>query len=160
MFRKSVLLATLFGSSLMLLTAAARSEDNLDVDPIPQQILLDYLGGKANFTLIDARSAEEYAAGHIWGALHVAHDADLAANTVLPADRTAPLVVYCKSGMRAEALQASLLAAGYTDVRVLDPAQMLWADELPVFNCGATAPGVNTELVTKDSLNTTGGTRP
>lgn len=106
---------------------------------IPQSTLLQYLAGKGNFTLIDARSPEEYAAGHIYGAVNVPHDADLAAAGVLPADTAAPLVVYCKSGKRAAALKESLAAAGYGDVRVLGPAQILWSESLPVFNCGTPA---------------------
>lgn len=135
----------------------ANAQESLNFEPIPQQTLLDYLGGKTNFTLIDARTAEEYAAGHIWGAVHVPHDSDLASATALPADKTAPVVVYCKSGKRAEALQSSLLAAGYANVRVLGPAQMLWAGELPVFNCGAVETAAPA-LVTVATPDSTGGT--
>ncbi|HEY0961565.1 MAG TPA: rhodanese-like domain-containing protein [Pseudomonadales bacterium] len=157
MSKTMTLLATLFGGSLMLLTSLARADDEPNASPaidiIPQQTLLNYLGGKENFTLIDARSADEYAAGHIWGAVHVAHDADLA-ESELPDDPAAPIVVYCKSGMRAQQLHGRLIEAGYTNVRVLGPAQMLWADSLPVFNCGASAPDAP-ELATVNS----GGTR-
>ena len=107
--------------------------------PIPQSALLAYLAGKGDFQLIDARSPAEYAAGHIYGAVNVPHDADLSRVVGLPGDTGAPLVVYCKSGKRAAVLRENLLAAGYTDVRVLGPAQILWSDALPVFNCGAPA---------------------
>jgi rhodanese-related sulfurtransferase len=96
----------------------------------------------------------------IWGAVHVAHDADLAASDVLPADPAAPLVVYCKSGKRAAALHASLLAQGYTNVRVLGPAQMLWADDLPVFNCGAVETTSSALATSNNPANLTGGNRP
>lgn len=156
MSKRTLLVA--LSSFLLLLGPLARADDAAAASPaidiIPQQTLLNYLAGKEKFTLIDARSAEEYEAGHIWGAVHVAHDADLAASEELPDDLAAPLVVYCKSGLRAQELQGRLLAAGYTNVRVLGPAQMLWADSLPVFNCGASAPDAP-ELVTV----TTGGSR-
>ncbi|MDY6983964.1 MAG: rhodanese-like domain-containing protein [Pseudomonadota bacterium] len=158
MSKKQTLLASLLGCTLVLLTPLARADDKPDASPaidiIPQQTLLNYLGGKEHFTLIDARSADEYAAGHIWGAVHVAHDADLAASQELPDDLAAPLVVYCKSGLRAQELQSRLLEAGYANVRVLGPSQMLWADSLPVFNCGASAPDAP-ELATINS----GGSR-
>ena len=158
MTRKLTLCATLLGGTIAVLATLARGDEantSPAIDVIPQQTLLNYLGGKETFTLIDARSAAEYAAGHVWGAVHVAHDADLAADADLPADRAAPLVVYCKSGKRAQELQGRLQAAGYTNVRVLGPAQMLWADDLPVFNCGAAAPDAP-ELATVNA----GGTRP
>ena len=49
---------------------------------------------KAGATLVDARSAEQYAAGHIPGAINVPTGDD-AALTRLPADKTAQLVFYC-----------------------------------------------------------------
>jgi phage shock protein E len=154
MSNKQTLLAMLLGSLLVLLTSLARADDESTASPaidiIPQQTLLNYLGGKEKFTLVDARSADEYEAGHIWGAVHVAHDADLASSEELPDDLAAPLVVYCKSGIRAQELHDRLIAAGYSNVRVLGPAQLLWADTLPVFNCGASAPDA-TELVTTNS---------
>jgi phage shock protein E len=154
MSKTQTLLATLLGSTLLLLTPLARADNDSTASPaieiIPQQTLLNYLGGKENFTLIDARSADEYEAGHIWGAVHVAYDADFASSDELPDDLAAPLVVYCKSGIRAQELHGRLLAAGYTNIRVLGPSQMLWADTLPVFNCGASAPDAS-ELVTVNS---------
>ncbi len=107
-------------------------------DPVPQPVLLQYLGGKGVFELIDARSAEEYASGHVWGAVNVPHDSDLKAMTALPEDLDRSVVLYCKTGKRANALKQRMLAMGYTDVKVLSPVQMMWAGELPVFNCAVT----------------------
>lgn len=153
-----VFMTTVLCSSL-LWAMPGQADESLNFEPIPQQTLLDYLGGKTNFTLLDARTAEEYAAGHIWGAQNVPADADLSAVDALPADAASPIVVYCKSGIRAEALQAALLASGYTNVRVLGPAQMLWAGELPVFNCGATEVS-EPALVTANSSNAPRGEQP
>jgi len=154
--KKPVLFALLLSGWLPV--AVLQADDNPDFEPIPQQTLLDYLGGKTNFTLIDARTADEYEAVHIWGAGNVPPGSDLDRNEALPADKATPLVVYCKSGLRAEALQADLLAAGYDNVRVLAPAQMLWAGELPVFNCGAVAEPAPA-LVTVATSGATGGTQ-
>lgn len=49
---------------------------------------------KAGATLVDARSPEQYAAGHIPGAINVPTGDD-AALTRLPADKTAQLIFYC-----------------------------------------------------------------
>jgi len=158
MQKKPALIVFLLGS-LLLHSALVRADESLNFTPIPQQTLLDYLGGKTNFTLIDARTPEEYAAGHIWGASNIPHDSDIASATVLPYTKDSALVVYCKSGKRAEALQASLLAQGYSNVRVLGPAQMLWAGELPVFNCGAVEAPEPALLTTVDNQSTTGATQ-
>lgn len=126
---------------LLLVWALSGQAEEVIIQPIPQAELLQFLAGKSDFTLLDARSAEEYAAGHIWGAVSLPHTADLHEAPGLPQDRSTPLVVYCKSGLRALTLQRRLQEAGYAQVRVLAPGQMLWAGEdLPVFNCGAEPP--------------------
>lgn len=151
MLKNILLYGVIVYSSALLPVQLAQAEEDASANLIPQQTLLDYLAGKNTFTLLDARSAEEYAAGHVYGAQSVPHDSDLNANAALPQDLNSPLVVYCKSGKRAETLQQTLLAKGYTNVRVLYPQQMLWAGELPVFNCGATVTTSN-ELTTVDSV--------
>lgn len=103
---------------------------------VSQRELLDYLAGRSELLVIDARSPAEYAAGHIHKAISLPVASAGPGAPGLPAALDQPLLLYCKTGRRAEKLRGKLLALGYTDVRVLAPAQMLWADELPVFNCG------------------------
>jgi len=118
--------------------ASAPGEDGVDAAEIPTidtAVLLDYLAGRRPFTLLDARSAEEYAVGHVYNAVNVPHDAVDELADALPEDRAAPLVTYCKTGMRAQRLAAKLRERGYTNVRVLGPRQMFWSDTAPMFNC-------------------------
>ena len=103
---------------------------------VSQRELLDYLAGKSELLVIDARSPAEYAAGHIHKAISLPVASAEAGADGMPPSLHQPLLLYCKTGRRAEKLRGKMLALGYTDVRVLAPAQMLWADELPVFNCG------------------------
>jgi rhodanese-related sulfurtransferase len=130
--------------------------DEVVIDTIPQSVLLDYLAEGEAFTLIDARSSEEYAAGHVYGAVNLPHDADLAVSEALPADQAAAIVVYCRSGQRAYQLSQRLAELGYSDVKVLAPTQMIWADNLPVFNCGAEAPRPFTLVIAKANAANTG----
>lgn len=103
---------------------------------VPQSVLLDYLRGRSDLVVVDARSLEEYETGHIDRALNIPPDAGDQDYAALPADLGTQILVYCKTGNRAEKLQANLLARGYTDVSVLGKAEMTWAGDLPVFNCG------------------------
>jgi rhodanese-related sulfurtransferase len=105
--------------------------------PVPQSLLLEYLADPSTFTLIDARSPEEYAESHIDGAINVPHDRLEEFAGGLPTARDGTVVVYCRTGKRAGRLQAQLAERGYSDVRVLEASQISSSDGLMVFNCGA-----------------------
>ncbi len=128
---KQILLCCLF-----IALGGAALADNPPL--IPQALLLQYLAGKGEFALIDARSGEEYEAGHIYGAVNIPQDAELSLAQGLPEALDTPIVMYCRTGRRAASLQQKLATLGYSNVRVLGPAQILWADALPLFNCGVT----------------------
>ena len=69
--------------------------------------------------VFDANGADKYKAGHIPGAVWVAHDGVKA--EVLPADKAANLVFYCFNPQCSASHQAadSARALGYTNVFVL-----------------------------------------
>lgn len=75
--------------------------------------------------IVDVRSAEEFAAGHIEGALHMPV-ADIEAEpTRLPLDRR--IVCACgKGGGRSERAAAALAAAGARDVGFLEGGTLGW----------------------------------
>jgi rhodanese-related sulfurtransferase len=67
-------------------------------------------------TLVDVRTAEEFAAGHIEGAINVANES---IGTEMPEalpDKDATILVYCRSGRRSADAAAKLTAIGYTHV--------------------------------------------
>lgn len=76
-------------------------------------------------TLIDVRSANEWAAGHIAGARHIplGYLADRAAD--IP--KTAPVVLQCQSGGRSSIAASVLERLGFTDVSNLSGGIMAWA---------------------------------
>src|SRR5690606_33600303 len=81
---------------------------------------------------IDVRTAEEYAKGHVAGALLMPHDqiGVLIADKV--ADKTAPLQLYCRTGRRADIARTTLLQMGYTNIENHGSVEnaMAVADEL------------------------------
>ncbi len=68
--------------------------------------------------LIDVRSAEEFAGGHVPGAKNVPLDALEGRLAELGAAGT-PLYVICQSGRRSASASATLASKGYTPVNVL-----------------------------------------
>jgi rhodanese-related sulfurtransferase len=83
--------------------------------------------------ILDVRSAEEYASGHIAGAVNLAINDVPSSLAQLPADKAAPLVVLCQSGHRGAIVMMYLRMTGYTNVRNLAGGMNAWAAaELPV----------------------------
>src|SRR5215813_8588212 len=78
-------------------------------------------------TFIDARSAKEYAAGHVTGALHLAPGESI--EPLLPNLRSAPLVIVYDRDRECSAanqVAAQIQARGVRDVRVLTGAWPEW----------------------------------
>lgn len=66
--------------------------------------------------LLDVREDNEWANGHLKGAVHIPLRA-LAENlNLLPTDQAAPIVIYCAGGHRGAMAQMALELLGYTDV--------------------------------------------
>jgi 3-mercaptopyruvate sulfurtransferase SseA len=89
---------------------------------------------------VDARSAQEYAAGHVAGALHLAVGEP--AEALLPRLAAAPMVVvYDRDGSCAAADQVAALlqSRGLRDVRVLTGAWPQWVAEGGAGESGACA---------------------
>jgi rhodanese-related sulfurtransferase len=87
--------------------------------------------------VLDVRSIDEYRSGHIIGAKNISI-ADLA-NKIdsLEAHKTAPMVVYCESGMRSARACGLLTKAGFTQLHNLSGGMSAWrAANLPVAKQG------------------------
>ena len=72
------------------------------------------LAGAAPPLVLDVRSAEEWKAGHLRGALHVPVDDVRGRSETLPRDRR--LAVYCRSGYRAHLALRALRGIGFADI--------------------------------------------
>ncbi len=93
--------------------------------------------------LVDVRSIDEYAEGHIEGAVNIPIET-VADNLAMLPNLDANIVVYCGSGHRSAIVMESLTLLGYTNVRSLLGGTKAWmASELPVTDVATTVePGV------------------
>lgn len=66
--------------------------------------------------LIDVRSPDEFASGHIEDAVSLPLDRVASGIGAIVADRNAPVIVYCRSGARSASARQQLLAMGYAHV--------------------------------------------
>ena len=84
-----------------------------EVTPEEAKELMD---AETDCVILDVRSEEEYAQGHIPNAVLLPHtEVSSRAETVLP-DKEQCILVYCRSGNRSKLAAADLAALGYTDV--------------------------------------------
>ncbi|MCB9653382.1 MAG: rhodanese-like domain-containing protein [Deltaproteobacteria bacterium] len=70
---------------------------------------------EAGAILVDVRTTQEFAAGHIPGAIHIpVHEIERRSNELGAKDK--PIVVYCRSGNRSASATRMLKARGFTQI--------------------------------------------
>lgn len=87
----------------------------------------------ADVVVLDVRTPEEYAAGHIEGAVLVDFQADDFADRIASLDRDTTYVLYCRSGNRSAQARALMDELGFRDVTDVAGGFQAWqAAGLPV----------------------------
>ena len=75
------------------------------------------LAKKDKFVLLDVRTPDEFAEGHIAGAVLLPYDqVEQKAASMLP-EKEKPIIVYCRSGRRSAIAADALRGLGYKDVK-------------------------------------------
>ena len=70
----------------------------------------------SSYTLLDVRTPEEYAAGHLQGAILMPYTSLREKIGTTLSDKQAPIFVYCHSGRRSSIACQTLTELGYTKV--------------------------------------------
>ncbi len=109
-----------------LLAFAACAEEPQPVQPSDLAALL---AGSEAPLLLDVRTAEEFAAGHVPGALLVPIQELEARLAELAAYKQRGVVTYCEVGGRAGKASELLRNAGFANVRLLEGSMRRWRDE-------------------------------
>ena len=102
--------------SLFGMTACSNGGAN-SYEQITPQEAKTIMDTETDFYLIDARTTEEFAEGHIEGAIMIPEYeiADRAEKELL--DKDALILVYCRSGRRSKIASEELVKLGYTNVK-------------------------------------------
>ena len=83
--------------------------------------------------ILDVRGPDEFAAGHIPGAINIPHTAIVDRIGELDGLQNDEIVVHCVSGRRAGMAEETLVAAGFAGVRPLEGHMQQWeADQHPI----------------------------
>ena len=77
----------------------------------------DIMDKQADYIILDVRTEEEFAEGHIAGAILIPdYEIEKKAETVLT-DKDQQILVYCRSGRRSKNAASQLAKLGYTNVK-------------------------------------------
>ncbi len=77
--------------------------------------------------ILDVRTPEEFAAGHVPGAVNIPHDQVAERYMEVTFNPAEEIVVYCRSGKRAGAAAEVLGELGFTGVADLDGHWLAWS---------------------------------
>ncbi|MCS6823251.1 MAG: thioredoxin domain-containing protein [Cytophagaceae bacterium] len=92
--------------------------------------------------IVDVRTPEEYAHGHIEGAVNInIYDSDFESR-INSLDKTKPVLVYCKSGGRSNSAVKAFAQAGFNTIYDLRGGLMAWQNNnLPLSHAGSSVEG-------------------
>ncbi len=121
----------LAGCIVVALSAACTATDN-DATHVagPKSVtaaeLTEQIQSSKSPLILDVRSEQEFAEGHIPGALNIPYDQLGDRLSEIGVAKTDEIVVHCRSGHRAGIAEKLLIQAGYSDVRDLDGHMNAW----------------------------------
>jgi rhodanese-related sulfurtransferase len=117
---------------LLVLVAQAAAAGYKLIDTTQLKAMFD---AKTDFTLVDARTKEEYDEAHIVKAINVTEKSFESLSSQLPSDKNALLVIYCngvKCG-KSKKVAAKVEAAGYTNILLYSDGFPVWEEKaLPI----------------------------
>ena len=110
-----------FAALLCLIGFAGCAQDENTMEITYQQITAQeakaIMDSEINHVIIDARTEEEFAAGHIANAILMPeYEVAERAEAELP-NKDALILVYCRSGRRSKIAASELVKLGYTNVK-------------------------------------------
>ena len=97
--------------------SACSGGDSASYEQITPEQAKSIMDTESDYIIIDARTAEEFAAGHIEDAILIPeYEIANRAEKELP-DKDALILVYCRSGRRSKIASEELVKLGYTNVK-------------------------------------------
>ncbi len=119
---KSIIIIAVF-SLLIVGCKQAKENDAVEVITVEE---MDSLLEMGNVKLIDVRTPDEYAKGHIEGAINIDFRNKDFENLISKVDKSKPVAVYCGRGGRSGKCSAYMKKAGFTKIYDLDGGITEW----------------------------------
>lgn len=116
-------------AALLLLTGLACQAETSAVGAITPAELAQRLKAPNPPIVLDVRTREEYAAGHIDNAVNIPYDELERRLGEIPGSKSSEIVVYCRSGKRAGVAEKILIEKGYTNIKDLAGHWQEWSKQ-------------------------------
>lgn len=102
--------------SALLLTACNAPGNSLGYKQITMSEAVKMMETEKNYIILDVRRADEFAEGHIPGAINVANEVIGTEEIPELPDKAQLILVYCRSGRRSKEASEKLVKLGYTNI--------------------------------------------
>ena len=102
--------------STLLLTACTAQGNSLGYKQITMSEAVKMMEEEKNYVILDVRRADEFAEGHIPGAINVANESIGTEEIPELPDKAQLILVYCRSGRRSKEAAEKLVKLGYTNI--------------------------------------------
>ena len=103
--------------SLMLLSSCwTPGSSSLGYRQISMDKAVKMMKDEKNYIILDVRRPDEYAKGHIPGAINVPNEEIGTAEIAELPDKSQLILVYCRSGRRSKEAAGKLVKLGYTSI--------------------------------------------
>lgn len=79
--------------------------------------------------ILDVRTPEEFAGGHLAGAVNLDYYAPGFAAALAALDREAPYVLYCRTDNRSAEVREMMRSLGFSEVHEMDGGIVAWAEQ-------------------------------
>jgi rhodanese-related sulfurtransferase len=109
-------LLPIFLSALMFTGCAASQKQENTYRQISMEEAVQMMEDESGYVILDVRRPDEYAAGHIPGAINVANETIGTAEIPELPDKDQLILVYCRSGRRSKEASEKLVKLGYTNI--------------------------------------------
>ena len=102
--------------SILLLTGCGASRAAASYRQITTEDAVSLMEQESGYLILDVRTPEEFAAGHIPGAINIPNETIGDADIPQLPDKDQLILVYCRSGNRSKQASEKLAALGYTNI--------------------------------------------
>ena len=113
---KKIKRLVLFILSALLLSACTGPGNSLGYKQITMSEAAKMMESEKNYIILDVRRADEFAEGHIPGAINVANESIGTEEIPELPDKSQLILVYCRSGRRSKEASEKLVKLGYTNI--------------------------------------------